>query len=69
MAKYGGLLDLQGVERHGVASHTWRSIRQGWLHIKSGIRWQVGDGNSAMFWTDNWVDGVYPLLVCTECPL
>lgn len=57
-AKYGGLSDLQHLCCRAASSHTWRSIRKGWELLKVGLRWQVGDGSTCLFWTANWVEDV-----------
>lgn len=68
LAKYGGLLDLQRLRHRASSSHPWRSIRKGWELLKSGLRWQLGDGSLCLFWIDNWVEEA-PLASFSELEL
>lgn len=60
MAKYGGWQSLVKGEMKINSSSIWRSIGKAVRWIVRGIRWEVGDGNTILFWHDIWL-GEEPL--------
>lgn len=56
---------IPNVAKRNMESNIWRGIRRTWHHVTANIKWVIGDGRTANFWSEVWL-GKEPLLNFTN---